>query len=421
MKTKKARRITYTRPPLKKYQLDAFFHSKRYAWIEGTTKCGKTHTGIVWLHEEALTGSFKNYWWVAPSYKTAKIAYSRMAAAIPKQYRKLNETDLTITLVNGHIIWFLSGEKPDNLYGEDVGAVVIDEASRMREEAWAAIRSVVTFTAGKVRAIGNVKGKKNWFYRLCREAEKALDSSTPTNDHYAKITAADAVRVGILPQAEIDDARTKLPEAVFNELYYAIPTEDGSNPFGLTHIAACVRPLSLANPVCHGIDLAKSVDWTVVIGLDAKATVSAFDRFQKPWEEAYKSIYTITDASRAPSLVDSTGVGDPVLERLQKDRPGARFEGYKFTSESKQKLMEGLAVAIQSRRVFFPDGPIRSELEQFEFEYTRTGVRYSAPEGVHDDCVVALALAVSIFVGKASKFPASRWGGTTTASEPEWA
>jgi hypothetical protein len=34
------------------------------------------------------------------------------------------------------------------------------------------------------------------------------------------------------------------------------------------------------------------------------------------------------------------------------------------------------------------------ELETFEYEYTRTGVRYSAPEGLHDDCVCALALAV---------------------------
>ena len=33
-------------------------------------------------------------------------------------------------------------------------------------------------------------------------------------------------------------------------------------------------------------------------------------------------------------------------------------------------------------------------MESFEYEQTRTGVRYSAPEGLHDDCVVALALAV---------------------------
>ena len=34
-------------------------------------------------------------------------------------------------------------------------------------------------------------------------------------------------------------------------------------------------------------------------------------------------------------------------------------------------------------------------LEEFEFEYTRTGVRYCAPVGLHDDGVCALALAQS--------------------------
>jgi hypothetical protein len=59
--------------------------------------------------------------------------------------------------------------------------------------------------------------------------------------------------------------------------------------------------------------------------------------------------------------------------------------------------MEGLSVAIQQRRVHFPEGPLLSELETFEYEYTRTGVRYRAPDGLHDDCVCALALAVQLY------------------------
>ena len=55
--------------------------------------------------------------------------------------------------------------------------------------------------------------------------------------------------------------------------------------------------------------------------------------------------------------------------------------------------MEGLAVAIQKQEISFPEGVIANELESFEYEYTRTGVRYSAPSGMHDDCVCSLALA----------------------------
>lgn len=71
-----------------------------------------------------------------------------------------------------------------------------------------------------------------------------------------------------------------------------------------------------------------------------------------------------------------------------------RVTGYTFISTSKQQLMEELAVAMQHREVSYPNGPIAAEIEAFDFVYTRTDVRYSAPEGLHDDCVCALALAV---------------------------
>ena len=56
--------------------------------------------------------------------------------------------------------------------------------------------------------------------------------------------------------------------------------------------------------------------------------------------------------------------------------------------------MEGFAVAIQARELRFPEGPITAELLAFEHQYSRTGVRYASPEGMHDDCVDALTLAV---------------------------
>ena len=56
--------------------------------------------------------------------------------------------------------------------------------------------------------------------------------------------------------------------------------------------------------------------------------------------------------------------------------------------------MERLAIAITSQEIRIPDGLLVSELESFEYQYTKTGVRYSAPTGLHDDGVCALALAV---------------------------
>lgn len=383
-------RLTYKRPWLYPKQLAAMFGPERYAVTEASTKSGKTVSALAWLTEQALGGrEGHHYWWGAPVHGQARIAYTRMKRAFPIELMKTNDTEQTVTLPNGAIMDFKSGEKPDHLYGEDVYAAVIDEASRFREESWHAIRSTLTATRGPVRIIGNVRGRRNWFYRMARRAEDGEPGMS-----YQKITAFDAIEAGVLVQAEIDDAQRQLPESVFRELYLAEASDDEGNPFGMTAIQDCVAPGLSPHPVVvWGVDLGKRRTWTVLVGLDTFGAVAAFERFQMPWEETISRIASVT-AGTALVKIDATGVGDPIVERLQ--RLGtAPFEAFVFTTPSKQQIMEGLAVAIQSRETHYPDGPIVNELESFEYTYTRTGVLYTAPVGMYDDCVDALALAVS--------------------------
>lgn len=387
-------KFVYKRPPLYAAQRRAIFDGAdvegrpaRFSFVEASTKAGKTVGCIAWLFEQAIQGKTgDNYWWVAPVYTQAKIAFRRMKRAIPAYLMSVNNSELFITLANGAIITFKSAEKPDNLYGDDVKAAVIDEASRVREEAWHAIRSTLTATRGLLRCIGNVKGRKNWFYQLARTAEAGAPGMS-----FAKLTAWDAVAGGVLARDEIEGARRDLPENVFRELYLAEASDDEGCPFGYRAIQACLAPMSDLAPSAIGVDLAKSQDWTVIIGLDRNGVTCGFERWQRvPWNETTAKLGEIIGYS--PALVDSTGVGDPIVERLQDKCEGV--EGFTFTGKSKQMLMEGLALAIQSGHVRIPDGPIRVELETFEYQYTRTGVRYSAPDGMHDDCVMALGLAV---------------------------
>ncbi len=400
--TRRARNsIEYVRPKLYDKQRLAIFDAvdyegnpARYALIEASTKAGKTVGCMAWLFEQAAIQGKEGrvYWWVAPVYQQAKIAFGRLKRGLPKGLFYAHNSDLWIRLLNGALIQFKTAEKPDNLYGEDVYAAVIDEASRCRPESWHAIRSTLTATRGPIRMIGNVKGRRNWFFDMAREAEKGAPGHS-----YAKLTAYDAVAAGVLDIKEIEDAQRMLPEYVFRELYLAEPSDDGGNPFGLSHIQHCTvkTPPTMSDKpaLAAGVDLAKSVDWTVVIGMDREGWVCGFERWQRsPWSATTERVLGLV--GNTPTLVDSTGVGDPIFETMQRRRH--TVEGLVFTPKAKQQLMEGLAVAIQSHAVRWPDGPIRAELEQFEYQMTRTGVRYSAPEGHHDDCVVALALAVEM-------------------------
>jgi hypothetical protein len=280
----------------------------------------------------------------------------------------------------------LTGEFDDLSEAE---LAVLDEASRIKQAAWIAIRSTLTFTRGPVRIIGNVKGRRNWAFRL---GQKAKTGDNPQM-HYAIITAQDAIDAGILLPEEIEDARGLMPEQDFLELYYCIPSEDGGNPFGLTAIAAAAVPqLSEGEPVVWGWDLARKRDWTVGIALDRHGYVCRLIRFQTGWEQTFERIMAETE--HVPALIDQTGVGDPIVERLRKEG-GSHFRGFIFTGPSKQNILSGLAVAIQKQEVHYPeDSRIVMELEGFEYVHTQHGVRYEAPYIDHDDCVMSLALAV---------------------------
>ena len=377
--------INYTRPFVTDYQREIIDCPERFAVIEASTKAGKTASMIIWLFEQALKcKANQSVFWVAPVFAQSLIAFNRMKAQITDRgFFKVNESRLSLTLPHGSIISFKSADNPDTLYGDDCYAAVIDEASRMKEESWFAIRSTLTKTGGYCKLIGNVKGRKNFFYRMAQKAKAGQPGY-----YYKKITAYDAVAAGILDPSEIEDAKQTLPESVFKELYLAEASEDGSNPFGLQFIQQCTYPVTTNEPVCYGIDLAKSTDYTVIIGLDKNGNVCHYERFQRPWRETMQAINLLKNV---PMKIDSTGVGDPIVEEIQTKR--GNIEGFKFSQYSKQQIMEGLALGIQQRKVGFPDGEIKNELDNFEFEYTRTGVRYTAPAGLHDDCVCALALA----------------------------
>jgi hypothetical protein len=394
--------IIFNRPFLYPKQKAAIYEPKRFSLIEASTKAGKTVSCIIWLIEQALTGRDGwNYWWVAPVSGQSAIAFTRMRRALENSGNAFL-APMRIVLPNGSIIWFKSADKPDSLYGEDVHALVIDEASRVKEGAWYALRSVITATLGRARIIGNVHGRKNWFYRMSRLAEQGHPEMG-----FHRITAYDAISAGVLAKEEIESARAPgsgMPEHVFKELYLAEAADDGGNPFGLQAIKACTIPQMLfGRPAVWGWDLAKSVDWTVGIALTWEGAVCRFERWQHvPWPETKDRIMRTT--ARVRALVDSTGLGDPVVQDLQRasgrdpESDGQQFEGYQFTPRSKQQLMEGLAGSIQSQHLTFPAGPIVDELEQFEYQMTGeegrfTGVKYSAPPGFHDDCVMALALA----------------------------
>lgn len=331
---------------------------------------------------EALAGRITGY--VTPTYSLAKVFFDEIAKIIPSEIAQANRSDLTFKFVTGGEIRFFTGERLDNFRGLRLHNVIIDEAAYIPDlqNAWNnAIRPTLTDFQGKALFISTPRGK-DFFYQLYLRNEGDWQSF--------KYTTYDNP---FILRSEVDEARASLPKAAFEQEYLANPAENAANPFGIDFIRQNITSISQNNPTCYGIDLAKSYDYTVIIGLDSNGCVCYFDRFQSDWSDTKHRILRL---DKVPKVIDATGVGDPIVEELQ--REDYLIEGFKFTSTSKQQLMEGLVTSIQQGAISYPDGTIVDELSMFEYVYTPRGVKYSAPDGMHDDAVCALALANKIFI-----------------------
>ena len=337
---------------------------------------GKSELSQVEIISNALQG--RNVAYITPTYKLAKTFFEKLIQCVPFEN---NKSDLTIHFPNEGTVEFFTGERLDNLRGRKFHLVVIDEASFISDlqDGWLnSIRPTLTDYQGRALFLSTPRGK-NYFYSLyMKGGQRDWESfKFTTYDNPYILTS------------EINDAKAQLPNSVFEQEYMANPMENAANPFGAEHINKCTVNLSYNEPMYFGIDLAKSFDWTVIVGLDSNGNVSHFERFQKDWLQTKETIKQIRKHKHI--FIDSTGVGDAIVEDLQKYFND--MTGFKYTSTSKQQLMESLASSIHKKEIGFPEGAIKDELEIFEYLFTSTGVRYSAPAGFHDDCVNALALA----------------------------
>jgi len=340
---------------------------------------GKSELSQIEIISEALRGNQVAY--ITPTYKLAKTFFERLTQFIPFEN---NKSDLIINFPTGGTVEFFTGERLDNLRGRKFHFVVVDEASFIPnlEDGWLnSIRPTLTDYKGRALFLSTPRGK-NYFYQLYNKGK-----SGETDWTSFKFTTYDNPYID---KGEIDDARRQLPEAVFEQEYMANPMENAANPFGTNFISSCTKEMSKLPPMYFGIDLAKSYDWTVIIGLDLNGQVAYFERFQKDWKQT-KDTILLLDRTK-PVMIDSTGVGDAITEDLQ--RHFQTMHGFKYTSQSKQQLMELLASSIHKGEVGFPSGTIKDELDVFEYVYSTNGVKYNAPSGYHDDCVNALALAL---------------------------
>ncbi|MFZ9156436.1 MAG: hypothetical protein ACO22A_08825, partial [Schleiferiaceae bacterium] len=340
--------------------------------------------GIRWICDGAIAG--EPVAWFAPSYKLALEAWRELVERLKGITARISEQDKRLELVTGGVIEVWTLDSPDPARGRKYDRAVIDEAGIVRDLLdvfQAAIRPTLVDLGGRALILGTPKGRRHGFVLLFTRGERGDDPD------WASFRAS-TLDNPYIPATEVEAARRELPPEVFQQEFEGIPTDDGANPFGIEAIRGAVAPVSIHPTVVFGVDLARAMDYTVVVGLDAWMQVTVLERWQAPWAVTKAKIAELV--KDIPVVADATGVGDAIVADLQV--MGVNVSPHVFTAPSKLRLMQRLIATFQAKSIGIPEGWLVSELEAFEFTYTATGVRYEAPKGYHDDGVMALGLAV---------------------------
>lgn len=359
-------------------------HPARFKVVMCGRRFGKTQLGVRRACDVALAGHPVG--WFAPTYKYVLEVWRELLQRLKPVISRSNDQERRIELVTGGVIEMWTMDTPDPGLGRKYKLAVIDEAGIVPEllDLWQrAIRPTLVDLSGHGLFLGTPRGRRHGFVVLFNRG------NDPNELDWASFRAK-TLDNPYIPVEEVDAARRELPPEVFAQEFEGVPTDDGANPFGLDAIHRAVRPLSPNPVVVYGVDLARSLDFTVVVGLDAYRNIAFLDRWQAPWAATKAKVRDIV--GQTPIVADATGVGDAIVADLQ--TMGVDVTPHVFTQPSKLRLMQRLVAAFQGNELGIPEGWLVGELEAFEFMYTATGVRYEAPSGFHDDGVMALGLAL---------------------------
>lgn len=337
--------------------------------------------------------------WIVPTYKNGRPLWrnvERYLAPLEKTgLARLNKSDRIAEVKGAGQLGIYSADNPTSILGEAFHLVVIDEAARIPEEVWTdTIQPTLADFGGKAILISTPKGR-NWFWREWARGKSGdpavMAFQAPSSDNpNPRIKAA------------AEHARTRVPERTYRQEWLAEFIDDSSDVFRGVRALATAETQEQAiegHQYVIGADWGQTVDYTVFTVIDSTLqSVVYVDRFNEvDYGTARSRLAALWQRfGRCAVVAEQNGIGLPIIESCWRD--GIPVQPFTTTNASKAEAIGALILAFEQRTLHvLPYEPLILELESFEQERMPSGlIRYAAPEGLHDDCVMSLAFAWSI-------------------------
>lgn len=368
----------------------------KYAVLTTGRQWGKTLLAQNLLLKWALSSSNLTLMWVSPVYSQVRKVFSDIMKAIGESglVVESNKSNFLIKLVNGSVIHFKSGERPDTLRGYTLDYLIVDESAFIKDEVWnLVLKQTILVKGRKVLFISTPKGK-NYLYTL------SLRGLDPEQKSYLTLNGT-SYDTPFISKEELDEAKKSLPEDIFRQEILGLFIDSGGEVFvdiDRYCVLSSYPSKSTSTKYWGGLDLGRQEDWTVLTILDDKGNIVDFYRDrQKPWSEILNNIVKKLQHYNASCQVEINNVGDVLYEQLK-----ARYynvEPFLTTNASKQNIIEDLIYATNEGQIKLPteelNPTIYNELKTFSYSYSpkTRKVTYGAVEGAHDDSIMSLAIA----------------------------
>lgn len=328
--------------------------------------------------------------WAAPTYKMLTDDWQNLCNTLATVTKRRSEQEKRLTLINGGELDFWSLDHPDAMRGRKYARVVVNEAAfvpGLMQVFNLIIRPTLIDLKGDGYFVGTPKGHNDYWMLFNQTGQDWAhwQMSSYSNPH--------------IPASELDALKGTMLERAFQQEIMGQFLEDGGGVFRRVQNAAIVTQIETGlsgHQYTIGADWGRSNDATVFSVLDVVTKECVFMDRMTDTDYASQRIRLIALAGRfnkAAVLVETNSIGQPQLEELQ--RMGLSVQGFLTTNASKAQIIDALALGFEQDVIKIINDPVLvSELMAYQSERLPSGLlRYGAPEGMHDDCVISLALA----------------------------
>ena len=322
--------------------------------------------------------------WVSPIYKQSKKVYRELKKATLKSgYFTYNDTDLIITGFDSEIQFF-SAENADGIRGNTFHYLIMDESDFIKPTVWKEVLQPTVLVKGKkVVFISTPKGRKQMF-------ELKQLAHTDERYRYFHFTSYDNP---MIDSREIDAIRQTLPDHIFRQEYLAEFIDGGTGLF--KNVRECIGNYSEGGKMYGGLDIGRADDYTVLTIGNKDGSIKYQERWRHDeWSNIIDKVASKIKEHNATVYVEVNNQGDVFYEMLKK-KVGNLVEPFVTSSKTKPIMIEDLAVSFEQMELTLPNIEyFIDELEAFTYIFNPTtrNVKYGAPEGMHDDSVMSLAL-----------------------------